>query len=40
MQSRSVDVSRALDQIAEIHQQMAKGELYRGYRSLPLAASG
>ena len=35
-----VDVSRALDQIAEIHQQIAKGEVYRGYRSLPLAASG
>jgi len=35
-----VDVSRALDQIAEIHGQMAKGEVYRGYRSLPVAASG
>ena len=34
-----MEVSRALDQIAEIHQQMAKGEMYRGYRSLPLAAS-
>jgi hypothetical protein len=40
MQSRRVDVSRALDQIAEIHGQMAKGEVYRGYRSLPVAASG
>ena len=40
MQSRGVDVTRALDQIAEIHQQMAKGEVYRGYRSLPIAASG
>jgi hypothetical protein len=40
MQSRGVDVTRALDQIAEIHQQIAKGEVYRGYRSLPLAASG
>jgi hypothetical protein len=40
MQSSNVDVSRALDQIAEIHQQIAKGEMYRGYRSLPLAASG
>lgn len=40
MQSRRVDVTRALDQIAEIHQQIAKGEMYRGYRSLPLAASG
>lgn len=35
-----MDVTRALDQIAEIHQQMAKGEVYRGYRSLPIAASG
>jgi hypothetical protein len=35
-----VDVARALDQIAEIHQQIAKGEIYRGYRSLPVAASG
>jgi hypothetical protein len=35
-----VDVGRALDQIAEIHQQIAKGEVYRGYRSLPVAASG
>ena len=40
MQSSDVDVTRALDQIAEIHQQMAKGEVYRGYRSLPIAASG
>jgi hypothetical protein len=35
-----VDVTRALDQIAEIHEQIAKGEVYRGYRSLPIAASG
>jgi uncharacterized membrane protein HdeD (DUF308 family) len=35
-----VDVTRALDQIAEIHAQIAKGEVYRGYRSLPIAASG
>jgi hypothetical protein len=35
-----VNVTRALDQIAEIHQQIAKGEVYRGYRSLPVAASG
>jgi len=40
MQSIGVDVTRALDQIAEIHGQIAKGEVYRGYRSLPLAASG
>jgi hypothetical protein len=35
----SVDVSRALDEIAEIHRQLAKGEVYRGYRPLPIAAS-
>ena len=35
-----MDVTRALDQIAEIHEQIAKGEVYRGYRSLPVAASG
>jgi TctA family transporter len=35
-----MDFTRALDQIADIHQQMAKGEIYRGYRSLPFAASG
>jgi hypothetical protein len=35
-----MDVPRALDQIAEIHQQIAKGEIYRGYRSVPVALSG
>ena len=35
-----VDFSRALNQIADIHEQIARGEIYRGYRSLPLAASG
>jgi hypothetical protein len=40
MQSREVDATRALDQIAEIHRQIAKGEVYRGYRSLPIALSG
>lgn len=35
-----MDVSRALDQIAEIHGQLAKGEVYRGYRSVPVAISG
>jgi len=35
-----VDATRALDQIAEIHRQIAKGEVYRGYRSLPVAVSG
>jgi hypothetical protein len=40
LQSKGVDVTRALDQIAEIHEQIAKGEVYRGFRSLPHAASG
>src|SRR6476620_8280684 len=35
-----MDLSRALGQLADIHQQLAKGEVYRGYRSLPVAASG
>ena len=35
-----MDFTRALTQIAEIHQQIAKGEVYRGYRSVPVAASG
>ena len=35
-----MDVSRALAQIEAIHEQMAKGEVYRGYRSIPVAASG
>jgi TctA family transporter len=35
-----MDISRALAEIEDIHQQIAKGEVYRGYRSLPVAASG
>lgn len=35
-----MDAARALDQIAEIHRHIAKGEVYRGYRSLPVALSG
>lgn len=35
-----MDLSRALQDIADIHAQMAKGEIYRGYRPLPVAASG
>jgi hypothetical protein len=35
-----MDYPRALTQIDEIHQQIAKGEIYRGYRSAPIAASG
>jgi hypothetical protein len=30
----------ALDQISEIHKHLAKSEVYRGYRSLPVALSG
>ena len=35
-----MDLSRALADIAEIQAQMAKGEIFRGYRPLPIAASG
>ena len=35
-----MDLSRALADIAEIQAQVAKGEIYRGYRPLPMAASG
>jgi hypothetical protein len=35
-----MDLSRALADIAAIHEQIAKGEIYRGYRPLPIAASG
>src|SRR5262245_46002662 len=34
------DVGRALEQIAEIHEHLAKGEIYRGWRSIPVACSG
>jgi hypothetical protein len=34
------DVSRALEQIAEIHDQLARAAVYRGYRSVPIALSG
>jgi hypothetical protein len=35
-----MDVGRALEQIAEIHAHLAKGEVYRGWRSVPVASSG
>ena len=35
-----MDFPQALTQIEEIHQQIAKGEIYRGYRWAPVAASG
>ncbi len=34
------EYSRALEQIAEIHEHLAKTEVYRGWRSLPVASSG
>lgn len=33
-------LDRALEQISEIHEQMAKGQMYRGYRAIPSAAAG
>jgi hypothetical protein len=35
-----MELPRALAQIAEIHDQVTKTDVYRGYRSVPLAASG
>lgn len=35
-----MELAKALDQIAEIHDQIAKGEVYKGYRPAPVAASG
>jgi len=35
-----MDYSKAVDQISAIHEQLAKGEIYRGYRPLPVALSG
>lgn len=35
-----MDVPQALDRIEEIHAQMAKGEVFRGYRPLPVALAG
>lgn len=36
----SMEYTKALSQISEIHAQLAKGEVYRGFRSLPVALSG
>lgn len=36
----NLDISAALDQLNEIHGQMARDKLYRGYRPLPVAVSG
>lgn len=35
-----MEIHRALNQISEIHDQLAKAEFYRGYRSIPVAFSG
>jgi hypothetical protein len=35
-----MELPQALAQIAEIHEHVAKADVYRGYRSLPVAASG
>ena len=35
-----MEVDRALSQISEIHEHLAKAELYRGYRSIPVGLSG
>jgi hypothetical protein len=35
-----MQIHQALDRISEIHQQVARGEVYRGYRSLPAALTG
>ena len=35
-----MDLARALDRIEEIHAQVAKGEVFRGYRPVPVAIAG
>lgn len=35
-----MDLTSALDRIEEIHAQMAKGEVFRGYRPVPVAVTG
>jgi len=35
-----MDVPQALDRIEEIHAQIAKGEVFRGYRPVPVALAG
>ncbi|MFH0793053.1 MAG: hypothetical protein V2A74_03370 [bacterium] len=35
-----MELSKAVSQIQEIHEHLAKGEVYRGFRAPPLAASG
>ena len=35
-----MDVTEAIDRIEEIHAQLAKGEIFRGYRPVPVALAG
>jgi hypothetical protein len=35
-----MDITNALDRIEEIHAQLAKGEVFRGYRPVPVAVAG
>jgi hypothetical protein len=35
-----VDIHKALDQISEIHGHLAKTDVYRGYKAVPVALSG
>ena len=35
-----MEYNEARSQISEIHAHLAKGEIYRGFRSLPVALSG
>jgi len=35
-----MDINRAIDHIAEIHRHLARTEVYRGYRALPVFLSG
>jgi hypothetical protein len=34
------DIEKALDQISEIHRHLSRTEVYRGYRSIPVALAG
>src|SRR3972149_2923192 len=38
--SRMTELDRALNQISEIHRHLAHSEVYRGFRSVPIAMSG
>ena len=35
-----MEVDKALDQISQIHAQLSRHEVYRGYQSIPVAATG